>query len=272
MKESSRREGSENGSAEIGEPRPRSHGPMGGFEGGEGRWVDRLGSLRTVIRQEVISRQLAGVVRPGMSVLDVGCGQGTQAMKLASAGCRVTGLDPSGDLLQLLAVNSSSVGIAVELVMGRIEDLDDLLGGRQFSLVCCHGLFMYLDDQVSALAALAARMHPTGKLSVTFRNGHALAMRPGLRRDWPGALAAFDSGEYINELGLRARAHRIEDIEESLAPLGMRVVAWYGVRVFNDAVPGDTPVPGRAELMALLDAEERAGAVIPTGGWPHNFT
>jgi S-adenosylmethionine-dependent methyltransferase len=50
---------------------------MNGFDTAEGRWIDHLGTLRNVVRQEIIARQLADLVRPGMHVLDVGCGQGT---------------------------------------------------------------------------------------------------------------------------------------------------------------------------------------------------
>jgi SAM-dependent methyltransferase len=184
-------------------------------------------------------------------------------MRLASAGCHVTGVDPSGDLLRLFAERTSAAGLEIEIIRGRIEDLDQLLGGREFGLVCSHGLFMYLDDRVAALSALAARTRPEGRISVTFRNGHALAMRPGLRRDWSGATAAFDSSGYLNELGVPAMADRLEDIEDTLGSIGMGIVGWYGVRVFNDAIPADMGLPDRGELSLLLDAEERAGRTDP---------
>jgi hypothetical protein len=122
---------------------------------------------------------------------------------------------------------------------------------------------MYLEDRDLALSALAARTQPEGKLSVTFRNGHALAMRPGLRGDWTGATEAFESSLYVNELGALAVADRLEDIECSLASVGLGIVRWYGVRVFNDAIPADTGVPEVEVLSSLLDAEERAGRRDP---------
>ncbi|HEV3131916.1 MAG TPA: methyltransferase domain-containing protein [Acidimicrobiales bacterium] len=236
---------------------------MNGFDTVEGRWIDQLGTLRNVIRQEIIARQLADLVRPGMHVLDVGCGQGTQVMGLASAGCHVTGIDPSEALLRLLAERASALGVEIEIIRGRVEDLDELVPGRRFDLVCSHGLLMYLEDRDVALSALAARTRPGGKLSVTFRNGHALAMRPGLRGDWTGATAAFESSLYINELGTRAAADRLEDIECCLTSVGLGIVRWYGVRVFNDAIPADTGVPGEEVLSSLLDAEELAARSDP---------
>lgn len=51
------------------------------FESVEAQWLKRLDSLRNVIRQELIARQLAPYLKTGMTLLDVGCGQGTQAIR-----------------------------------------------------------------------------------------------------------------------------------------------------------------------------------------------
>ena len=63
------------------------------FAAGEDRWRARLGTLRQVVRQELVARQLTGQLpdRPRRLVLDLGCGQGTQALILARRGHRVSG-------------------------------------------------------------------------------------------------------------------------------------------------------------------------------------
>ena len=236
---------------------------MGAFGPGEQRWVDRLSNLRNVVRQEVIARQVARHARPGTSVLDVGCGQGTQAIRLAAAGCRVTGVDPSAQLLERCRAGALDQGVEIELHPGRLEDLEQVLGGRRFDLVCCHGVLMYLDDRREAIAALAARVAKGGLASLTVRNAHALAMRPGLRGRWADALRAFDSPSYVNELGIEAVADRLDDVRAALEAAGLAVVEWYGVRVLNDAVGPEAPVPPAGELALLLEAEERAGSTDP---------
>jgi len=55
------------------------------FLAGAPRWVDGLGRLRDVVRQRLIAAQLSQVMTTRVSparVLDVGCGQGTQALFL----------------------------------------------------------------------------------------------------------------------------------------------------------------------------------------------
>ncbi len=59
------------------------------FEPGAGRWQQGLGKVRDTVRQELVARQTAGHLPPAgrrVTVLDAGCGQGTQAIRLARAG------------------------------------------------------------------------------------------------------------------------------------------------------------------------------------------
>jgi S-adenosylmethionine-dependent methyltransferase len=228
------------------------------FHAGEALWVERLGNLRNVVRQELIRRQLARHVVAGMTVLDVGCGQGTQAIELTRAGCRVTGVEPSEELRALCAESATSSGLVIELLAGTIERLDEILSGGDFDLVCAHGVLMYMPSCREFVARLAPRVAERGLLSITFRNAHALGFRPGMRRDWAGALAAMDSDEYVNELGVPARADRIEAVERDLVEAGFNIESWYGVRVFNDAVDVEAQVPADEDLAALFDAEDVA--------------
>ena len=236
---------------------------MAGFGAGERQWIDRLGNLRNTVRQEMIRRQLADHVNSSMSVLDVGCGQGNQLLELAALGCTATGIEPSAELRDLCSRAGHHRQLSIELLDGSIENLDAVIADRRFDLVCAHGLLMYLVDRSAAIATLAQRVRPGGLMSVTFRNGHALAMRPGLRGDWAGALAALDTDRYTNELGVEARADLLDDVVNELASCGLGLVEWYGVRVFNDAVASDAAVPEDVDITELLDAEDQAGRRDP---------
>jgi S-adenosylmethionine-dependent methyltransferase len=150
------------------------------FSDVEGVWSQRLGTLRNVVRQHVIGQQLMDHVGAARRALDVGCGQGTQAVALAARGIRVTGLDPSQPLLDRLAVTARERGVFVETMRGTLDDLDRLADGRAFDLVLAHGLLMYLDDARAAVATLARRVAIGARL---LRRGH---LRQRARRPGPG--------------------------------------------------------------------------------------
>lgn len=241
---------------------------MAEFRTGENTWIAQLGNLRNTIRQELIARQLeealsAGPVPGEGTVLDVGCGQGTQALRLLQRGYTVTGVDPSAELRGLFEADAVAIARDVELHEGQIDDLGDVLGQRTFSVVCCHGVLMYLPDRAEAIAQLASHVSADGLFSFTVRNGHALAYRPGLRRDWAGAVAAFGSREYVNGIGVTAVADLLEDVEAHLDAVGFRIDRWFGVRMFNEGVPAEMQLPDSEDGDALLEAEYLAGSTDP---------
>jgi S-adenosylmethionine-dependent methyltransferase len=240
-----------------------------GFAAGEEQWRARLGTLRQVVRQEVVARQLAECLPdlPPRRVLDIGCGQGTQALALARRGHLVAGLDASAQLLDdfraALAEEPAEVGGRVRLVRGGAEAIADLFARSSFDVVLCQGVLMYFADPAPLLDAIAHVVVPGGIVSLLVRNGDALAMRPGLLGDWDGVGKAFDGVAYRNRIGLDARADRLADLTATLARRRMPVVQWYGVRVFTDTAASDAPLPDDATLDAIVQSEERAGRTDP---------
>lgn len=239
------------------------------FAAGEDKWRARLGTLRQVVRQELVSRQLAEhiPVRPRRRILDVGCGQGTQLLRLARRGHDLIGLDSSAELLdeldRSLSAEPPAVRDRVQVVRGDALTVADQFGARPFDVVLCHGVLMYFDDPAPLLAALAEVTAPGGLVSLLVRNGDALAMRPGLRGDWAAAVDAFDGTSYRNRIGVTARADRRSDLIARLRTCHLIVRRWYGVRIFTDQLADDEPVPAAGALEPLLACEERAGRTDP---------
>ena len=252
--------------------------PTAGFEPGRELWLARLGNLRNVVRQHLVATQLDGARRDLLTrhpdrtlvVLDMGAGQGTQALRLAREGHRVTAVDIAEEMLApfraALEAEPPAVRRRVTLRVGDVRDLPAdpaATGLTTYDLVLCHGVLMYLDDPGPALAGLAAATAPGGVLSLDARNRAAMALRHAMRRQWATALEAFDATGYVNELGVSARADTVDDLTRRLAGHGLVVERWHGVRVLSDGVPLEEPVPPADELATLLAAEERAGSTDP---------
>ncbi|OIV38045.1 methyltransferase [Mangrovactinospora gilvigrisea] len=223
-----------------------------------------------MVRQELVGRQLAAHLpadAPPRRVLDVGCGQGTQALLLARRGHRVVGLDASpallADFARALDAEPPEVRARVSTVRGDAERLVELFPPGAFDAVLCHGVLMYFDDPGPLLDALARVTAPGGLVSLLVRNGDALALRPGLLGDWEAAERAFAGTAYLNRIGVGARADRLDELTAALAAGGLPTRAWYGVRVLTDAAPSDAPLPEPDELDRVLALAERAGRTDP---------
>ncbi|MFI0819135.1 class I SAM-dependent methyltransferase [Streptomyces sp. NPDC021098] len=202
-----------------------------------------------------------------LKVLDVGVGQGTQALRLARAGHEVTGLESDPAMLEAartaLADEPEGIRARVRLLEGDGRDTGAQFLPGAFDVVLCHGVLMYVDEPDPLLAGLARVLAPGGLLSLLVRNADALAMRPGLAGDWTTAVSSFDTPTYTNRLGLQVRADRREELTTTLTAIGAPLHAWYGVRVFTDQAPDTAEPPPSPEWDHLLTAEERAGRTDP---------
>ncbi|MDX3310395.1 class I SAM-dependent methyltransferase [Streptomyces sp. NPDC054884] len=214
-----------------------------------------------------LDEQMAGRYPVGqrLRVLDVGMGQGTQALRLARLGHQVTGLEQDATMVAVAreALEGEPEGIRerMRIIEGDGRDTGVHFLPGSFDVVLCHGVLMYVEAPDALLAGLARMLAPGGLLSLLVRNADALAMRAGLAGDWAGALGAFDTVSYRNRLGLDVRADRLATLTDTLAGIGAPLQAWYGVRVFTDTAADDAEIPG--DLERLLSTEERAGRTDP---------
>jgi SAM-dependent methyltransferase len=129
-------------------------------------------AAQTAERNEREAALLAGLaeVAPGMEVLDVPCGFGRIANRLAARGCRVTGLDASPLFLARARADAAALGVAVEYVAGDMRALP--WAGRFDRLVCWFTSFGYFDDATDrrVLAGFRRALRPGGRLVLDHAN------------------------------------------------------------------------------------------------------
>jgi S-adenosylmethionine-dependent methyltransferase len=237
------------------------------FEPAVDAWLAGLGLVRDAVRQELVRRQLAAHLptrAQPLSVLDAGCGQGTQAIALARLGHRVVGLDVSDTLLQTArgaaALQPADVRQRLDFVAGDLLELEHRHTER-YDLVCCHGVAMYLPSLEDTVQALVRACLPRGLVSLLTRNRSGIAMRAGMRGEWAAALQGFDGRSYDNRLGVEAvRADEPSEVRAAFEAAGAACTAWYGVRLFTDHWGQEPPGDDFTQLLAV---EEEAGRRDP---------
>ncbi|MBI2432704.1 MAG: methyltransferase domain-containing protein [Candidatus Hydrogenedentes bacterium] len=116
-------------------------------------------------------------LRPGMRVLDVGCGLGGSVFHLAQAyGVEVLGIDVLPQMIDEAARRSRAYGIsAVEFVLGDILQVDL---PTSFDLVYSRDAFLHIAQKPALFARLFACLRPGGILFFTdYARGHAQGSR-----------------------------------------------------------------------------------------------
>jgi SAM-dependent methyltransferase len=110
----------------------------------------------------------AGVIRSlldleqGTEVLDLACGHGRIANRLAAGGARVTGLDRSAVFLERARAEAAELGVEVEYVEGDMRAIP--WRGRFDAVLCWFTAFGYFDDDVlhEVLGGVRSALRPGG--------------------------------------------------------------------------------------------------------------
>lgn len=194
------------------------------------RFANDNSSLETAqtSKHELISRKLGLHERPGMRLLDVGCGWGSMALHAATAyGATVVGITNSRAQAELARQRVVAAGLhgAVEI---RIQDYRDLTG-ETFDAVCSIGMFEHVGKgQVAEyFATLRGLLRPQGRLL-----NHAISSVGGSRissRSFIGRYI-FPDGELIDVgdvlLAMERAGFEVRDVESLREHYARTLRAW----------------------------------------------
>lgn len=189
-------------------------------------------------------RRLADLLRPGLAVLDVGCGTGaiTRGIALAvSPDGRSVGVDVNADMIETARRAHAGVpGLAFE-----VGDAYALPFTAAFDIVTAARVLQWLADPLAALRAMAAAAKPGGRVVVLDFNHEKIAWTPAP----PASLRSF----YAAFLAWRAAAGLDNAIADRLATL------FVTAGLHDLVVTSQHEVAGRGDA----DFETRAGV------WTH---
>jgi ubiquinone biosynthesis O-methyltransferase len=122
----------------------------------------RLGQITDALEERLLL-DLLGPVR-GLTVLDVGCGDGVLASALARRGAQVTGLDIDPQMLAVAERRARSESIELQLVEGRVEALP--FPSETFDRVVAVAVLCFVRDTDQAMSEIARILRPGGRVVI----------------------------------------------------------------------------------------------------------
>lgn len=183
--------------------------------------------MSRVYVQEVDPRMTpiaAGVVRrakprANMTILDLGCGTGTVALKLAAAGARVVAMDISEQMRRIATERVRRAGFDIRVEEGRAEHIPAL--DSSFDTVVASLSLMFVSDKAAAAAEIARVLKPEGHVVASVwgppdqcdivrfqRIVGSFAPEPPVKGVGPGALA--DPSLFLELLSRNGVAARVQ--------------------------------------------------------------
>ena len=157
-------------------------------------------------------------VRPGLKVLDVGCGAGRHAFEAYRRGADVIALDQNAAELEDVAimfaamadVGEAPLGASAQTVVGDALDLD--FPDNTFDCVIASEILEHIVEDEKAMWELARVVKPGGTVAVS------------VPRRWPERVCWSLSDAYHEVEGGHVRIYRADELEARLADTGLRPV------------------------------------------------
>lgn len=138
------------------------------------KWIE---AYRNEEAETFVKRQVDRLLREvklakGSTILDAGCGSGTNSRRLARAGYRVTGVDFSEFALGKAIEDSTNLDI--DFRRGDLTNLE--FADASFDAVFCFGVLMHIPDLERALFELTRVLKPGGYLMLSETNARSPEM------------------------------------------------------------------------------------------------
>lgn len=135
---------------------------------------------RRFLLNPVLFRLLGNL--PGRKILDAGCGQGYLSRLIAKRGARVTGLEPTGAMLDYAIEREGRENLGINFVRADLSDVPQLT--EKFETVVSNMVLMDIPDYDRAMANCFDLLEPGGHFIFSlshpcFEDSHANFMRKG---------------------------------------------------------------------------------------------
>lgn len=200
------------------------------------------GRVRYAVVAETLRRTCAAIGPGPLRVLDVGGGDGGDALPLTEAGHDVTILDFSEPLLARAKAAAAERGVAARLTTACV-DLAELpsLDLGTFDVVVCHNVVQYQAGTTPLVQQLAATLSPGGALSLMSPNPASEVLAAVIRRGDIREATELLTAETARTQTFDHDVRRVsaEEAETALRGCGFANVTRYGIRCVTDYIVDD---------------------------------
>jgi S-adenosylmethionine-dependent methyltransferase len=195
-----------------------------------------------------------------LCALDLGCGTGATAVRLARLGIHVTLLDSSQEMLDIAKRAAQEAGVADKVMLqhGDATRLTNLFHAASFDVIVCHNALEYVDDPIAVLRGAAHALRDSSAiLSVLVRNRAGEVFKAAIQA---GDLAVAENNltaEWGQEslYGGRVRLFTSDSLRDMLKVASLAVMAEQGVRVIADYLP--SRISRSAEYRRIFELERK---------------
>lgn len=194
------------------------------------------GRLRYKIGQMNLFRHLPeGTLR----ILDIGSGNGLDAIPLAALGHQLTLIDFSSEMLAEAKASAEEFGVSEMMTFHQADltALPALFPSPAFDVILCHNLIQYIEDASAALQTICQTLRPGGLLSIICVNRYSDAYRAALQQgDLAAAISRLEATTSAGLFGVEVHAYAAEEMIQPLQKAGCMVMGSYGVRCICDYI------------------------------------
>ena len=238
------------------------------FESGAEKYAAYLETPEGRLRSELAFANLQDFIctsrsKGSLYALDVGCGTGATAVRLARLGMHVRLLDSSPQMLDIAKRAAQEAGVTDKVVLQNADaaQLANLFDAASFDVVLCHNVLEYIDDPIAVLRGAARALRGSSAiLSVLVRNRAGEVFKAAIQT---GDLAVAENNltaEWGQEslYGGRVRLFASQSLQALLKAASLAVLAERGVRVLADYLPSRISRSGEYER--ILELERKLGS------------
>ncbi len=204
--------------------------------------------------------------RRSLRGLDLGCGTGATAVRLARLGIHMTLLDSSSAMLDIAKREAREAGVdgRIALNHGDAAQVANLFPAGSFDVALCHNILEYVDDPNAVLSAAAQVLRSDstgiGILSVLVRSRAGEVLKAGIEA---GDLGAAERNltsvwGYESLFGGRVRLFTLDSLQVMMKGASLAVAAERGVRVISDYLPPQ--ISRREEYERIFELERKLGS------------